>query len=140
KSGLRCYKKKRRTFASSSDALIHRPPRLTNHRGLSVGIRNDRSRRLIILVARLTRLTIRDHTKNFFILPLLCYNETSYRERISTPGTKRNGTIERQKRTSGQNERLQARACGHSKASRGEHTHRARGERLAADSRRFNSR
>ena len=49
-------------------------------------------------------------------------------------GNKRNGRIERQKRTSRQHERFQTRAGGHSETARGECHHRARGERQAADS------
>src|SRR5262249_41491477 len=66
--------------------------------------------------------------ENFFTLPLLCYNENSCRVGISTPGTKRNGRIKREERTSRQHEHLQARAGGCSEAPGGEHYHRARGE------------
>jgi len=70
---------------------------------------------------------------NFFTLPLLCYNENSCRVGISTPGTKRNGRIKREERTSRQHECLQARAGGCSEAAGGEHYHRARGECQATD-------
>jgi len=53
---------------------------------------------------------------------------------------KRNGRIERQKRASGQHERLQAQACGHLETPGGERPHRTRGERQAANSGRLDKR
>jgi hypothetical protein len=91
-------------------------------------IRNDRSRGLLILIARLTAR----EEKGIF---LFCHNfpqRNNYEKMKLATWEKRNGRIERQERTSRQHERLQARAGRDSEAPGGEYHHRARGECQAA--------